>query len=405
MKFTDRSIRSLISNEKRYIEWKDGGCGLGIRVTPNGRKTFIFMYRFNGRPRMMTLGTYPKTTLADAHQDHANALKLLEKGIDPGEKRVEANQASRKVLTVSQLVDEYLEKWAKPRKRSWKQDKGILEKDVLPRWKHRKSRDITRRDVITLLDSIIDRGAPITANKTLAVIRKMFNFAISRDIVEASPCTAIPAPSKINQRDRILSNKEIKTFWEDLSKANMADMTKLALKLQLITAQRKGEVATIAWDDLDTNSGWWTIPAERSKNNLPHRVPLSEQAIKILDELREINPKSEWAFPSPRGKKPITPGCISRALMKNLDVLGISDFTPHDLRRTAASQMTAMGISRLVVSKILNHVESGITAVYDRHSYDQEKRQALDAWGRQLDTIIKGKGENEEEKIVELKRA
>ena len=183
----------------------------------------------------------------------------------------------------------------------------------------------------------------------------------------------------------------------------MADTTKLALKLQLVTAQRRGEVATIAWDDLDIDSGWWTIPAERSKNNLPHRVPLSEQAIQILNELKELNPKSDWGFPSPHGDKHISPGCISRALMKNLDVLGISDFTPHDLRRTAASQMTAMGISRLVVAKTLNHVESGITAVYDRHSYDKEKRQALDAWGRQLDTIIKGK--KEDKKVVELKRA
>jgi integrase len=403
MKFTDRGIQSLITSEKRYIEWKDGGGGLGIRVTPNGRKTFIFMYRFDGRARMMTLGVYPKTTLADAHQEHANALKLLEKDVDPGEIRVEANQEALKAETVSQLVDEYMEKWAKPRKRSWKEDKRILDKDVLPAWKHRKAKNITRRDVIILLDSIVDRGAPIAANKTLAVVRKMFNFAISRDIVETSPCTAIPAPSKISQRDRILTSEEIKTFWMNLDKAKMSEESKLALKLQMVTAQRRGEVATIAWDDLDINSGWWTIPTERSKNKLPHRVPLSPQSIKLIDELRKLNPESGWLFPSPRGDKPITPGSISRAMMKSLDVLGIANLTPHDLRRTSASQMTAMGISRLVVSKILNHVESGITAVYDRHSYDQEKRNALDAWGRQLDTIIKGK--KEDGKVVELKRA
>jgi hypothetical protein len=122
---------------------------------------------------MMTSGVYPKTTLADAHQDHANALKLLEKGIDPGEKKVEANREAREALTVNQLADEYIEKWAKPRKRSWKEDKRILDKDVLPTWKHRRAKDITRRDVIVLLDSIVDRGAPIAANKMLAVVRKM----------------------------------------------------------------------------------------------------------------------------------------------------------------------------------------------------------------------------------------
>jgi integrase len=406
MKFTDRSIQALKPHEKRYIEWKDGGNGLGIRITPSGRKSFIFMYRFDGRPRMMTLGVYPKTTLADAHQDQANALKLLEKGIDPGERRVEANQEARKALTVKQLGDEYLEKWAKPRKRSWEEDKRILDKDVLPRWKHRRAKDITRRDVITLLDSIVDRGAPIAANKTLAVIRKMYNFAIGRDIVETTPCAAIPAPSKINQRDRVLSADEIKAFWNNLEEAEMSKEIRLALKLQLLTAQRRGEIATIAWNDVDSESGWWTIPAERSKNTLPHRVPLSSQATAILEELKALNPESSWVFPSPRGKKtPVTADSLTKALSRNFDKLKTEHFSPHDLRRTAASQMTAMGISRLVVSKILNHVESGITAVYDRHSYDKEKRQALDAWGRQLDTIIKGKDEESEDKVVELKRA
>jgi integrase len=403
MKFTDRSIRALTTSEKRYIEWKDGGGGLGLRVTPNGRKTFIYMYRFDGRPRMMTLGVYPKTTLADAHQDHASALKLLERGKDPGEKKVEANREARQALTVSQLADEYIEKWAKPRKRSWKEDKRILDKDVLPAWKHRKAKDVTRRDVIILLDSIVDRGAPIAANKTLAVVRKMYNFAIGRDIVETTPCAAVSAPSKTNQRDRVLSTEEIKAFWNNLEKADMSKEVRLALKLQLLTSQRRGEIATISWNDVDLESGWWTIPAERSKNKLPHRVPLSPMAIEIVEELKELNKKSDWLFPSPHGKKkPITADSITKALSRNIEKLKTEHFSPHDLRRSAATKMTSMGISRLVVSKILNHVESGITAVYDRHSYDQEKRYALDAWGRQLDTIIKGK---KEEKVIELKRA
>jgi integrase len=124
----------------------------------------------------------------------------------------------------------------------------------------------------------------------------------------------------------------------------------------------------------------------------------------VLKAIRKLDTKSEYLFPSPRrdksenpnssGYKPITPDSISRALLINLDKIGLDRFTPHDLRRTAASQMTATGISRLVVSKILNHVESGITAVYDRHSYDEEKRQALDSWGRKLQSIVTGKTGN-----------
>jgi len=425
MRFTDRSIKALKAQEKRYIEWKDGGEGLGIRVTPNGRKTFVFMYRFDGRPRMMSLGIYAEPhkgepeesnnnkkglSLADANEAHAKARKLLEQGVDPGEKQVEANQESRSALTVKQLADEYIEKWAKPRKRSWTEDKRILDKDVLPAWKHRKARDITRRNVITLLDGIVERGSPIAANRTLAVTRKMFNFALSRDIIQATPCAAITAPAQEKQRDRILSTDEIKTFWQTLNRTGegdaenlqMSDSVRLALKLQLLTAQRKGEVITAKWADIDTEAGWWTIPAMRSKNKLPHRVPLSQQAVAVLEQVKALGKKSDWVFPSPRGgKKPITSPAVDHALRNNRDIFGLADFTPHDLRRTAASQMTAMGISRLVVSKILNHVESGITAVYDRHSYDQEKRQALNAWGRKLDSILRD--DKDSSTVVELR--
>ena len=416
MKFTNRSLQALKPQAGRYTEWKDSGEGFGIRVTPKGRKSFIYMFRFDGRPRMMTLGTYPKVSLADANEKHAKARKQLEKGIDPGEVQVEANQEARKALTVKQLVDEYIEKWAKPRKRSWQEDKRILEKDVVPIWGHRKAKDITRRNVITLLDSIMDRNAPIAANKTLAIVRKMFNFAIGRDIVQTTPCVAVIAPSPVQQRDRVLSETEIKTFWETLSHTakddnnlKMSTGTRLALKLQLLTAQRRAEVVNAKWTDID--QGWWTIPAERSKNKLPHRVPLSPMALELLQKIRKMNTKSEWLFPSPHrkktvapddsGYKPITPHSISYALLRNMDKLRIDRFTPHDLRRTAASQMTAMGISRLTVAKLLNHVESGVTSVYDRHSYDQEKKQALDAWSAKLETILHGK--QEDTTVVELR--
>jgi integrase len=382
MKFTDKKIQNLKPKTQRYEEWE--GNGFGVRVTPRGIKSFVYLYRFDGKPRRLTLGTYPKMTLADAHQAHADAMKKLEQGIDPGAETVAERKEERKAPTVATLADEYLEKWAKPRKRSWREDKRILDKDVTPSWGRRKAREITRRDVIRLLDGIVDRGAGIMANRTLATIRKMFNFAVSRDIVPVSPCLAVRSPAPERQRDRVLTTDEIHALWHGLEGAKMmAEGTKLALKLQLVTGQRKAEIVTAAWDEIDLTDRWWTIPPEKAKNKMAHRVPLSPLALELLQAAKPLSGDSPWVFPSPRTDKHITPEAVDHALRRSgLEELGFT-FVPHDLRRTAASHMTGMGISRLVVSKILNHVERGVTAVYDRHSYDLEKRQALEAWSPQ----------------------
>lgn len=349
----------------------------------------------------MTLGRYPKMTVAEAHSEHGKALVALEKGIDPGEVEVEKRREDRKAPTVKLLVEEYIEKWAKPRKRSWEKDQSILDRDVVTEWGRRKAKEITRRDVVILLDKIVERGAPIQANRTLAVIRKMFNFALSRDIVTANPCQQVKPPAAERQRDRVLSAAEIKTLWDTLDRvdqksegegkeASMSKGTALALQFQLLTSQRKGEVATAEWAEIDLDGKLWTIPAEKSKNKLPHRVPLSPQAVSLLELVKNESKESIWLFPSPRGqgKRHILETAIDHAARLNQEAIGIDHWVPHDLRRTAASMMTSIGISRLVVSRILNHVESGITAVYDRHSYDVEKRSALDAWGRKLEQIV-----------------
>ena len=388
MKFTDRKIDNLKAQETRYELWE--GNGLGIRISTTGRKSWIMMYRFGGKARRLTLGTYPGTSVAQAHQLHGKAKADLQRGIDPGTTKVQANQDEREAATVQALAHEYIERWAKPRKRSWKEDQRILEKDVLPKWGRRKSKTITRRDVITLLDGIVDRGAPIQANRTFAAVRKMFNFAVSRDIVPVSPCAEIKMPAAENRKDRVLSAEEIHTLWTKLDSAHMNEGTRLVLKLQLTTAQRPGEVTGAAWDDINFATGWWTIPTSKAKNKLAHRVPLSALALEVLEQAQHLVADSAFVFPSPRGDKPMTEQALARAVARNLEVFGIEPFTPHDLRRTAASHMTSMGIFRLVVSKILNHADGGVTAVYDRHSYDQEKRTALEAWAKRLQEIVTG---------------
>ena len=388
MKFTDRQIKSLKPKEERYEVWETNGKGFGLRVAPTGRKSFIFLYKFQGTSRRITFGHYPKISLAVAHSAHANSRQLLEGGSDPATVEQDAKEESRRSPSIRRLVEEYIEKYAKPRKRSWKEDERILNKDVVSRWGKKKAQDITRRDIILLLDEIAERGASIQANRTLAAIRKMYSFAMGRGILDSSPCVAIPSPSKENRRDRVLNEEEVRTFWERLDSAKMEKTTALALKLQLITSQRKGEVAGAEWKDFDLKNSWWTIPAEKAKNGFPHRVPLSSLAIEVLGELSQITGDSEWLFPSPRAGQHIAETSIDHAVRVNVDHFKITHFVPHDLRRTAASMITASGIPRLTVSKILNHVESGVTAVYDRHSYDKEKRVALEKWSKRLEKIV-----------------
>jgi len=405
MQFTEKFIQSLKKKSKRYEVRENNGEGFAIRISTLGEKSWIYFYTFEGRKRRMTFGNYPALSLADARKKHRNALKTLESGKDPAlEKQREAMEA-RDSSTVNSLIDEYIEIWAKPRKRSWKEDKRILEKDIRPIWGKQKAKDITRRDVIQLLDKIKERGAPIIANRTLACIRRMFNFAIERDILQISPCTQVKAPAKENCRDRCLSLEEIKIIWHGLDNAPMSQAVKLALKFQLVTAQRKGEVISAEFSEINVNSAIWIIPAIKAKNGLAHRVPLSTLALELLEEIKKISHDSKWLFPSERCSTHILSQSVDRALRRSSEVFkSLESFCPHDMRRSAITHMAALRISGEVLSRIANHAKKGVTELhYIKHTYDDEKRFALEAWSHKLKEIIFS--ETQTNNIVTLKNA
>lgn len=397
MKFTDRYIQTLKATSARYIIQEANAHGqgsLGMRVSPNGHKAWLYTYRFGqgaeNRVRRMTLGSYPAMSVADAHAACGEAMRLRERGIDPGSKAVDQHESDRAAPTVAKLAEEYLKLYATPRKRSAGNDAGNLKNHVLPQWGTRKAASIKRGDVARLLDGIVAAGTPIAANRTRAVLSKMFRWAVSREIIEYNPVSGVDPPSQEHARDRALSEAELLKLLDRLDTAPIPHAVRLAIHFLLLTGARVGEAAGATSAEIDENAATWTIPAERSKNKRAHRLPLSPQALEVLEAAKKLKrDKDKGAiFPGLRHGGPVAPSAITAAVKANLEHFGISRFTPHDLRRTVASGLSAAGVPRVVVTKVLNHIDSTVTgAVYDRHEYAKEMRAALDAWGLHIGTL------------------
>lgn len=380
MRFTDRALRAIKPVGATQVDCFDAQLpGFGIRVSPSGRKTWIVMYRAGRRLRRMTLGTYPQVGLADARRYAKQVVGAAARGEDPASEK----QAERIADTFGELAVVYLEKHAKRRKKTWREDERILERELLPHWRNRRAKSISRRDVREVVEAVVARGAPIHANRIFALVRKMFNFAMQQDIVEVSPCIGLGQPAPNRQRDRVLSEAELHSVWMSLD--GLDPMMSASFRLRILTAQRGVEVLSMRWADIDFESGWWTIPSSVAKNGRSHRVPLTRLGRRILAEVKLRRADAVWVFPNPRRTGPIK--SAQKAVERLRATTGVS-FAGHDLRRTAASHMTGLGIPRLTVAKILNHAEQGVTAIYDRHSYDREKREALDRWAQHVQDVI-----------------
>ena len=389
-RLTDARIRSLLPEKSRREVW-DTEPGFGLRIAPTGRKSFIYLYRFNGKSRRLTLGVYPRTSLADAREIVAKSVKTLEQGNDPGAEKINARKALRDAESFEELAFQWVERWAKPNRKSWRAAQRELEIDAIPTWGKKKAYDIKQKDVFALVEQIMDRGSPIQANRTLGLLKQVFKFGVQRGIIDASPAVAIDKPAKETRRDRVLSESEIRAFWIGLDRSIMTEGVKTALRLCLVTAQRRGEVAGMRRSEIDGN--WWIIPKERSKNGKAHRVPLSPLAKSLIEHASS----DDYLFPSPRktgsnGEQiPIEARALTNAITKNRNVFDTDRFCTHDLRRTAATRMAELGVTRFDISKVLNHTDREVTAVYDHYAYDAEKKKALLKWGRRLQEILEGK--------------
>jgi integrase len=383
-KFTALIIEQFKPKSARY-EVSDGSVhGLRLIVQPSGAKSWCVRYRHGGRARKLTLQGFP--SLPVARNLARAALDQIAQGVDPA-----AEKRAHEGNLFSTVAEEFLKRHAriKTRASSAAMTERLLKVEVLPAWGDKPIQTITKRDVITLMDTIMDRGAGVTANRVLAAIKTLFVWAISRDIIAVSPAMTVKRPCAEISRERLLDDVEVRKFW--LACDALGGPFGIAAKLMLLTGQRRNEVAGMTWTEIDLDKKLWTLPARRTKNGREHVVPLSAEAMSIIDAQPRV---SEFVFTA-NGKKPISG--YQRAKKALEGRMGASDWTLHDLRRTAASGMARLGIPVHVTEAVLNHRSgsiSGVAAVYNRFDYANEKRTALQAWANFVLATVEGRPAN-----------
>ena len=382
MRLAQRTIQQIPPPPEGYsITWDSEFKGLGLRTTAHGVKAFIFNYRnARGQQRRMTLGKWPAITATAARMRARDFATQVHLGEDP----LEQKQTQRTALTTKRLVDLFAAGYLPSKKRGWEWEL-YLRRDFLPFvGPNTKAEDLRRRDIIMLLNQKATT-APIAANRLLGAVRRLYNWGLEQDLLETTPCVRLKQPGVERSRDRVLSEDEIGTFWQQLDSTKyMSKGVQVALRLLLITAQRPGEICAMEWSELDLVKGWWNLPRERTKSDRAHRVPLSGMALDLI----RAQPKADrWVFPSVNGQA-LKRLALSHALRQNREHFGLPRFTPHDLRRTAASHLAAVGVDRFIISRVLNHTDREVTGVYDRYGYDKQKQSALSRWARKLGAII-----------------
>jgi integrase len=366
--------------------------GLYFIVQPSGSKSWAIRYRLHRKAQpKLTLGPYPLLDVAKARDLAKKKLLLVSKGVNPAHRADGLNGRD----LVKNVVAEFIKRHAK-QNRSWPEVERMFTHDVLPVWSERQIQTITRRDVRDLMDALVDRGVGPMTNRVFSVVRKFFNWARERDIVDANPCDGLRPPVLETSRDRVLSDSEIRLFWK--STDTLAYPFGSLFQLLLLTGARLSEVGEMTFPEIDFERRMWTIPKERTKNGVAHEIPLSNKAVEVIESLPRIQSKAGYLFTTTGETSVSGWSRAKRNLDKMMAAAGedvtIPPWRLHDARRTAASGMARLGIALPIIEKILNHTSgsfSGIVGVYQRHDYRDEKRRALEAWASFVEQLVADK--------------
>ena len=423
-KLTDRQVLNAKTAEKD--EFLNDGGGLYARIRRSGVKSWLFRYRVGSSTKWFEIGTYPDMSLAAAREKAAEHAKLWLKKIDPREHQIAIEaaaaaaeaallieQAKAKAkedarLTISQLLNKWERVELKTRKDKGAEIRRSFEKDVLPRIGGVAAPDVTRAMIADILYGVVERGAPIIARNLLGDLRQMFGYAFNLGLMENDPTLHLKRNDfgTKTERDRVLSEAEIKELLAKLPTAKLQDSTVYAVWLMLSTCCRIGEITRARWEDVDTESGTWRIPADNAKNGKEHTVMLSEFSKSYFEKLRALSGTTEWCFPAANkinmhvciksiskqvhDRQRTTP-MTNRSKATGVLLLAGGEWTPHDLRRSGATIMGSLGVRPDVIEKCLNHVEQNkLVRIYQRQEMKPEQTDAWRLLGDRLSLLTSG---------------
>lgn len=365
------------------------GRGLFLEVLPSGRKVWRLRYRLKGKQEKVTLGEYPAFSLDEALLWREECKAQVAKGLSP----MKLKQQAKLQETTANTVDEFAQRWltdiVDKTNKNPRNIKRVLEKDVLPAIGRQRISDVSVSDVLQITDKIKARGSDQSALLARNVMKRMFAYAISRELTHTNPAAAIEARfiAQAKSRDVALSAKEIGRLLQGIYTSNMKRSHKLALHLLLLCMVRKSELIEATWDEFDFTKAEWCIPAERMKKAKPHIVYLSRQCVAMFEELKTLACGSSYVLPSRSSlSKPISKSTLNTAI-RSLD-LDIREFVLHDFRRTASTHLHEAEFNSDWIEKALAHEQNGIRGVYNRAEYAGPRRKMLQWWADFVDQQI-----------------
>jgi integrase len=398
---TDRMILHAKANGAAQFDFFDEKePGLALRVSAGGRKSWCFLYTRpgDGKRARITIGTYPALSLAGARAKAVEARGWVQAGQDP--KSLLAGQGAAG-MTVAALIAAYLADPEKAARRSAAEVARRLARNVTPLIGGVRITELRRRDVRNVTDVIVRRGKLVEAARVWEDVRGLIRWAVDAEFLEVDPIAGMAKPTGgAMPGERVLTDDEVAVLWNGLPTAlARSPSCQLIIKLCLVTAQRIGELAGMPLTELDLRAAEWRLPPERTKNGHAHTVPLSDLARELIEEARATAKDSPFFFPCGEGS--LSPVAVARTILRANEVaelrplgrFGIASWSAHDLRRTALTNMAKLGIAPIVLGHVANHrttTRAGVTlAHYVRHSYEREKREALEMWSARLLAIIR----------------
>jgi integrase len=423
VKLTKTAVDAVAPAERDIYLWDTALPRFGLRVTAMGARIYLIQYRAKGAPgqpaktRRITIGQHGQPWTVDKARDEAKRLlAAVDLGRDPFADREDEREARRLTGEAASLqaeqarlrqrdnfeavTERYIEACMRAT-RSGADTARLLRHGPVPAWRDRHIAEVRRVDVADLIDSIKQRS-PAVARATYAALRGLFGWCAERELVAMSPCTNLTAPPRPEARDRVLSDDELEIIWKASDGLGLAFGS--VIKLLMLTGQRRAEVAGMAWGELDLEAATWRIPKERTKNGKAHEIDLSSQALKLVKAMPRSGPnvfpaRGEGAVRGFSATKRKLDALIEEMLREKAggDAAGMLAWRLHDLRRTAATGMAALGAAPHVVERVLNHIsgtQSGLVGVYQRHEYRPERLAAIIAWGDRVEAIVAGKSQS-----------